>query len=94
MKRILAAILAMLMFLGVFAIGASAADEPEIPSEIESELPFAPSGLSQMIMKALLYLPNLIAPGWADEVIDYLVFFSWLVPAPFNWLLIWFVRAV
>ena len=53
----------------------------------------APYGLSQWIMKALLFLPNLFSPGWADEAVGYLVFFSWIVPPPFNWLLVWFIRA-
>ena len=86
MKRILAIVLAMLMLLGVFAVCACAAGEPELPP--------APSGLGQQIMKALLYLPNTIAPGWADEVTGYLVFFSDVVPPPFNWLIIWFLRAL
>ena len=65
----------------------------ELPAVLP-ELPFAPQGLSQLIMKMMLFLPNLFEPGWADEVIGYLAFFSWIVPPPFNWLLIWFVRAV
>jgi len=105
MKRTLASILAALMLLGVFAIGADAARQTEATEAAETaaarddetavpELPFAPSGLSQQIMNWLLYLPNLIAPDWADGVIDYLVPASWAVPPPFNWLIIWFVRAL
>ena len=55
---------------------------------------FAPYGLSQLIMNALLFLPNLISPGWADEAAGYLAFFSSAVPPPFNWLIIWFLRAL
>ena len=55
---------------------------------------FAPFGLSQMIMSALLFLPNLISPGWADGVAGYLTAASALVPAPFNWLIVWFLRAL
>ena len=86
MKRTLAVILAMLTLLGIFAIGAAAADVPRTP--------FAPSGLSQQIMRALLFLPNRISPGWADGVVDYLAFFSAAVPPPFNWLIVWFLHAL
>ena len=86
MKRALAIFLAALMLLGVFAICAGAAGEPELPP--------APAGLGQQIMHWLLYLPNLIAPGWAAEAAEYLAFFSGLVPPPFNWLIIWFLRAL
>ena len=86
MKRTLAIFLAMLMLLGVFALCAGAAGKPELPP--------APSGLAQQIMNWLLYLPNLFSPGWADEAAEYLVFFSGLVPPPFNWLIIWFLRAL
>jgi len=86
MKRTLAVILALLMLLGVFAVGAAAADAPRTP--------FAPFGLSQQIMKSLLFLPNLISPGWADGVVDYLAFFSTAVPPPFNWLIVWFLRVL
>jgi len=58
------------------------------------DLLFAPYGLSQWIMNALLYLPNLISPGWADGVAGYLEFFSNAVPAPFSWLIVWFLRAL
>ena len=86
MKRTLAVILALLMLLGVFAIGAAASDAPRTP--------FAPSGLSQQIMRALLFLPNRISPGWADGAAGYLEFFGAAVPPPFNWLIVWFLRAL
>lgn len=57
-------------------------------------MPFAPFGLSQLIMNALLFLPNLISPGWADEVTGHLTAGSWVVPPPFNWLIVWFLRAL
>jgi len=51
-------------------------------------------GLGQSIMSALLFLPNLIVPGWADEVVGYLEFFGAAIPPPLNWLLLWFLQAL
>jgi len=113
MKQALAILLAILVFLGAFAVAAAATNQTEdlytraiaIDDETDDEIddespggapkiPWAPNGLSQQIMKLLLFLPSLFDPGWADEAVTYLAFFSWLVPPPFNWLLIWFIRAV
>ena len=48
----------------------------------------------QRIMNALLYLPSLLVPGWADGVVGILEFWMELLPAPLNWGLVWFVRAI
>ena len=104
MKRTIAILLSLFLLLGIFTVGTFAASEAEVitanataaedDEPTAPDLPYAPSGLSQMIMNALLTLPNLLSPGWADGVVDTLVFFSEVVPPPFNWLLIWFIRAL
>jgi len=50
--------------------------------------------MSQLIMSALLFLPNRISPGWADGVAGTLEFFSAVIPPPFNWLIVVFLRAL